>query len=89
MVDTDRAEAIHLIKSGTPNTAIYASRIQSIREFLRERDIPIAKILREANCASHELAKIGRVEGRTETWLDSFPSDFAMAVAVDCNSTMI
>jgi hypothetical protein len=43
--------------------------VQSIREFLRERDIPIAKILHEANCASHELAKIGRVEGRTETWL--------------------
>jgi ribonuclease HI len=89
MVKTDCAQAIHLINRGTPNTSIYASRIQKIREFLRESDIPIAKILHEANCASHELAKIGRVEGRTETWFDSFPSDNAMAVAVDCNSAMI
>jgi hypothetical protein len=43
-VESDCLEAIQLIKESTPNTSRYASRIQVIRELLRERNTPLAKI---------------------------------------------
>ncbi|KAK1644842.1 hypothetical protein QYE76_062647 [Lolium multiflorum] len=58
-VETDCSEAVELIKEATPNTSIYAFRISVIRELLREREISVSKISRDANRASHELAKIG------------------------------
>jgi hypothetical protein len=89
VVESDCSKAIHLIKSATPNTSMYASRVQVIREFCRERDITLAKVYREANIASHVLAKLGRVGGRTETWFDNFPPEIAEAIAMDCNSIVI
>jgi hypothetical protein len=65
-VESDCAEAVELIKESTPNTSAYAFSINVIREFLREREIKIAKISPDVNVASHELAKLGRVHGRTE-----------------------
>jgi hypothetical protein len=84
-VESDCSEAIHLIKKSTPNTSRYASRIQIIRELLRERNTALAKIQRDANRVSHELAKVGRVQGRTETWVQNLPSEVAKAVSLDCN----
>ena len=85
-VETDCAEAIQLIKDDTPNTSIYAARIQMIREMMRERDVVVVKISREANRASRELAKLGRVQDRTATWLRSFPLEIATVIYSDCNS---
>jgi poly(A) polymerase Pap1 len=48
-IETDCAEAIELIKKGTLDTSIYAFRINSIRELLRERDTRVAKISRVLN----------------------------------------
>jgi prefoldin subunit 5 len=79
-VETDCAEAVELIKQTTPNMTIYASRIQEIREILREREIRIAKVYREANLVSHELAKLGRVQRRTESWVQNYPQDIAKAI---------
>jgi septation ring formation regulator EzrA len=45
MVETDCAEAVELIKQTTPNMTIYASRIQEIREMLREREIRMPKCI--------------------------------------------
>jgi hypothetical protein len=89
VVESDCSEAIHLIKSTTPNTSMYASRIQVIREFFRERDITLAEVYREANIASHALAKLGRVGGRTETWFENLPPEIGKAIDMDCNSIMI
>jgi ribonuclease HI len=44
-VETDCAEAVELIKQTTPNMTIYASRIQEIREMLREREIRMPKCI--------------------------------------------
>ncbi|KAK1699604.1 hypothetical protein QYE76_016301 [Lolium multiflorum] len=85
-VETDCAEAIQLIRDDTPNTSIYAARVQVIREMMRERDVVVVKISREANRASHELAKLGRVQDRTATWLRSFPLEIATVIHSDCNS---
>lgn len=51
-LETDCAEAVVLVQSSTPNTARYSSRVQNIHELLRERDVLIFKISREANCES-------------------------------------
>jgi Trp operon repressor len=56
-----------------------------IRELLQERDVSIAKISRGINVVSHELAKLSRVNARTEFWMRDFPQEVAAAVVVDCN----
>ncbi|KAK1626717.1 hypothetical protein QYE76_001032 [Lolium multiflorum] len=61
-VETDCSEAVELLKESTPNTSIYAFRVSFIRDLLKERDITVVKISREANMVSHELAKIGRTQ---------------------------
>jgi hypothetical protein len=71
------SEAIQLIKESTPNTSRYASRIQVIKELLRERDTKLVKIHRDANQVSHELAKVGRVQGRTGNWYEMSPQEIA------------
>jgi ribonuclease HI len=68
-METDCAEAVDLIKDTTPNTLAYAFRINVIRELLRKRGCKLNRISREANSASHELARLGRVQGRTKMWL--------------------
>jgi hypothetical protein len=85
-VESDCAEALELIKESTPNTSIYASRIQVIRERMRERDIRMAKAFRETNVVSHKLANLGRVHRRSEVWTGNFPQDIAAAITYDCNS---
>lgn len=57
----------------------------SFVSFFRERDISVIKVSREANMASHELAKLGLVKHRTAVWLMDFPSEIAEAIAHDCN----
>ncbi|KAK1660876.1 hypothetical protein QYE76_049035 [Lolium multiflorum] len=85
VVESDCAEAIELIKKSTPNTSAYAFRVSVIRDLIQERDIEIGKVCREANTASHELAKFGRVQGRSEFWLSNVPQTVAEAMANDCN----
>lgn len=72
-VESDCAEDVELIRETTPNTSAYEFRINVIRELLRKRDVKIVKICREANTVSHELAKLGRTQGRTDFWLSSVP----------------
>jgi fructosamine-3-kinase len=85
IVETDCLEAIQLIKDTTPNTSRYASRVQVIRELIRERDVKLAKVHRVANRVSHELARWSRVHGRTEAWVGNLPQEAAKAVLFDCN----
>jgi ribonuclease HI len=88
-VETDSSEAIDLIKMSSPNISAYAFRIGTIRELLRERGSEIVKIGREANRASHELAKLGRVHRRTELWVGNFPREIAATLEDDCNTVAI
>jgi hypothetical protein len=73
----------------SPNISAYAFRIGTIRELLRERGSEIVKIGREANRASHELAKLGRVHRRTELWVGNFPREIAATLEDDCNTVAI
>ena len=87
MLETDCAVAVNLIKESTPNTSTYAFRISSIRDLIKERETKLASISCDGNGASHELARLGRVQARTEVWPGSFPLELAMAIATDCNPT--
>ena len=42
--------------------------------------------LRLPNSVSHDIAKYGRVEGRTMTWLRHVPAEFEAVLTADCNS---
>jgi hypothetical protein len=86
-VETDCAEAVEIIKDTTPNRSAYAFRVNVIRELLRERGCKLRRISREANSASHELPRLGRVQGRTKVWLRERPPELSEAIANDCNSS--
>ncbi|XBI58594.1 hypothetical protein VPH35_039806 [Triticum aestivum] len=85
-VETDCAEAVALVQSSTPNMSRYTSRVQNIRELLKERDVSIVKISREANFVSHGLAQLGREQVKTAVWLRNFPQEIAIAMNTDCIS---
>jgi ribonuclease HI len=84
-LETDSTDAAELIKQNTPNASAYAFRINAIRELIRERDCNVYRISRDANSASHELAKLGRVQGRSQLWLHACPPELAETIAKDCN----
>ena len=88
-LESDCVEAIKLLDVRSPNASIYASRISVIRELIRERDIQVAQISRDANKASHELARLGRVQGRTAVWLRNYPPEIAEAICADCTHTPV
>jgi ribonuclease HI len=88
-VETDCAEALYLISDKGPNISAYAFQITAIRELLRERESRITKISREANVASHELARLARVNEHSEMWLGDYPPDIAEALARDCNPVIV
>jgi hypothetical protein len=89
IAETDCVEAFKLIKESTPNTSMYAARVRVIRELLTERDVELARVDRNANCVSHELARFGRVNARTEFWLGTFPLGIGKYIADDCNPIII
>jgi hypothetical protein len=86
IVETDCADAVELISGKKPNLSAYAFSITTISELLRERETVLVKINRSCNSVGHELAKIGRTQGRTELRLRSFPQEAARAIANDCNT---
>jgi hypothetical protein len=88
-VETDSCEAAELIKETTPNTSVCAFQISDIREMLQERHISVIKISRDANRASHELAKIGRVDQRNAIWFVDLPLVVSQAIEFDCNPVAI
>ena len=88
-LESDYAEAIKLLDVRSPNSSIYASRISVIRELIRERDIQVAQISRDANKASHELATLGRVQGRTTVCLRNYPPEIVEAICANCTHTPV
>jgi ribonuclease HI len=89
VLETDSAEAIKLIAEGTPNLSQHAMRIKVIRERIRETEVVLCKVSRDANGASHGLAQLGRVNGRTDVWQHCYPPEIAEAIKADCNNLVI
>jgi hypothetical protein len=53
-------------------------------ERIREREIEIVKVNREAISVSHGLAFLGKVQAVTNVWLQDYPPEIARAIKVDC-----
>ncbi|KAM0898194.1 hypothetical protein ACQ4PT_022084 [Festuca glaucescens] len=85
VLESDCAEAIKLVADGAPNLSRYAMRVSTIKGSIMEREIAITKVSREVNCASHTLATLGKMQDRTEVWLQNYPPEIADAVMADCN----
>ncbi|KAM0927888.1 hypothetical protein ACQ4PT_002131 [Festuca glaucescens] len=83
-LESDCLMAIKLTGEQMVNASRHAMRINVIRERFKERRVAVKKISREANGASHGLAQLGRVHGRTAVWLRGFPSEIASAITLDC-----
>jgi hypothetical protein len=49
----------------------------------------MAKVYREANLVSHELAKLGGVQHRTGSWFQNYLQGDAETIISDCNSVDI
>jgi ribonuclease HI len=88
-VESDCADAVQMINSRAPNISANAFRISVIRENLMERNSKLVKIGRETNVASHELAKLARVHGRTNVWLGVSPPEIAGVIASDYNLSIV
>jgi hypothetical protein len=56
-----------------------------LSERIKEREIEIKKINREANHASHGLASIGKGQSKSEIWFQNFRPEIADAIKADCN----
>jgi ribonuclease HI len=84
-VESDCSFAVDLINGAGPNISVHAFRINDVRELLRERNSKLVKISRFANCASHELAKLARLQGTTRYWHKDLPLEVASVVSTDCN----
>jgi hypothetical protein len=54
-----------------------------------ERIIAFNKISRAQNSASHELARFGIFQNRTEVWLDETPTSLMSCNLRDCNHTIV
>jgi ribonuclease HI len=85
IAETDCAEVCELIKDSTPNTSTYMTRVGVIRDLIRERAVKVSRVGRDKNCVSHELARIGRVDQKTELWLGDFPPEIRQHIDTDCN----
>jgi hypothetical protein len=85
IVESDCLEGIKWIQQNTPNVSVHAFRIKAIRDLLGERETKLVKISRDANNASHELAKLGRVQGKTEMSLGVPLPEIADIIVSECN----
>jgi hypothetical protein len=85
IVESDCLVGINWIKQSSPNGSAHAFRINAIRDLLRERENKLVKISRDANTASHVLAQLGRVQGKTEMSLGAPLPEIADIIVTDCN----
>jgi ribonuclease HI len=89
VVESDCADAVDIINGTEPNISAHAFKINVIRELLSVRGSRLVKISRDINHVSHELAKLGRVQGRTQVWLCDFPPEIATVLARDCTTVNV
>jgi hypothetical protein len=54
-----------------------------------DRILALSKIPRLCNIASHELARLGMQDQRTQVWLGSVPDVLRDRVVRDCNDSII
>jgi hypothetical protein len=70
MVETDSLELVCMATSKTWDVSYLGHAVEDLRHMLSsDRLLSISKIPRTCNSLSHELARFGMLEGRTQVWL--------------------
>ena len=90
MVESDSAELVQMIKSKERDGSALGHLVEDLRMlFLSDRIVSYLKIPRLSNSASHELARFGMLNQRTQVWVGSVPDALRNCIVKDCNNSMI
>ena len=86
IVETDSSELVQMIKSSVRDRSPLGHLVQDLRLLLStDRIVSVIKIPRTCNVASHELARFGLLNQRTQFWLGSVPDELLDRIRKDCN----
>jgi hypothetical protein len=72
------------------DSSCFRHMVAYLHELLTSRQIvAFNKIPREQNSASHELARFGMLQDRTELWVGTAPEALLRRILRDCNDIII
>jgi hypothetical protein len=86
IVEMDCAEAMRMINGAEDERSTCTFLVKEIKRLLADRvESKVVLVRREQNLVSHTLANMGRLESRTEIWLQTGPRDIPRLCNLDCN----
>jgi ribonuclease HI len=90
IIETDCMELIHLIKARSRDSSSLGHLVADLKDLLSSpRIIEVKKIHRDQNSASHELARFGMLQDRTDIWFGTAHVPLLSCILRDCNITII
>ena len=90
IVETDSLELVTMATSVDRDSSCLGHLVADLRLLLTcPRILAFNKIPRGQNNASHELARFGMFQNRTEVWLGTAPEALLSCILRDCNNTTI
>jgi ribonuclease HI len=88
-VETDCQELVTLATSKDRDGSSLGHLVEDLRELLSaDAVVGIVKIPRVCNSSSHELARFGMLNHRTQFWLGDGPDDLRDVILRDCNNSI-
>jgi ribonuclease HI len=89
VVEKDCQELVLLATNEERNRSPLGHLIEDLRLLLASAHIVgFVKIPRVCNSASHELARFGMVNSRSQVWLGSVPCELGETISKDCNNSI-
>jgi ribonuclease HI len=89
VVETDCQELVLIATNEERNGSPLGHLIEDLRLLLASAHIVgFNKIPRVCNIASHELARFGMVNSRSQVWLGSVPCELRETISKDCNNSI-
>ena len=90
IVETYSLELVHLVTSKERDGSALCHLVHDLQILLSSAQVKtILKIPTLCNSASHELARFGMLNKRTQVWVGSVPDVIGNCIAKDCNNSMI
>jgi ribonuclease HI len=90
IVETDSLELVRMARNTLKDGSSLGPAVEDLKLLLAEdRIISFSKIPRSCNSVSHELARVGMVEHRSNVWIGSAPDFLVSRIGQDCNGTII
>ena len=90
LVETDSVELLNMAISVERDRSSLGHLVEDLRILLSsDRILSVSKIPRLCNIASHDLARHGIVDQRTQIWFGSAPDILRDRIVRDCNNSII